>query len=99
MAEVQRKHPMLTQFYSYFSVTLNLTAERTAATDFKNPRAVAGWLGDMALLLVIPAILPAMLLDGLKGGGDDDEDAAAGPISIAVDMNDTEAPAADKAQS
>ena len=34
-----------------------------------------------------------------EDGGDDDEDAAAGPISIAVDMNDTEAPAADKAQS
>lgn len=73
LAEVQRKHPMLTQFYSYFSVTLNLTAEQTAATDFKNPRAVAGWLGDMALLLIIPAILPALLLHAIKGGGDDDE--------------------------
>lgn len=73
LAEVQRKHPMLTQFYSYFNVTLNLTAEATAATDFKNPRAVAGWLGDMSLLLVIPAILPALLMYGLKGGGGDDE--------------------------
>jgi hypothetical protein len=73
LSEVQRKHPMLTQFYSYFSVTLNLTAERTAATDFKNPRAVAGWLGDMALLQVIPAILPAYILYALKGGDDDDE--------------------------
>jgi hypothetical protein len=73
LAEVQRKHPMLTQFYSYFSVTLNLTAERTAATDFKNPRAVAGWLGDMALLQVIPAILPSFLMFLLKGGEEDDE--------------------------
>jgi len=73
LAEVQRKHPMLTQFYSYFSVTLNLAAEQTAATDFKNPAAVAGWLGDMALLMVIPAILPSMIMYGLKGGDDDDE--------------------------
>lgn len=73
LAEVQRKHPMLTQFYSYFSVTLNLAAEQTAATDFKNPAAVAGWLGDMALLLVVPAILPSLILFSLKGGDDDEE--------------------------
>ncbi|MDZ7918520.1 JAB domain-containing protein [Rhodoferax sp.] len=72
LAEIQRKHPLLTQFYSYFSVTLNLTAEQTAKTDFKNPRAVAGWLGDMSLLLVIPAILPAILMHAIKGGEDDD---------------------------
>lgn len=74
MAEVQRKHPMLTQFYSYFSVTLNLAAEQTAATNFKNPAAVAGWLGDMALLMVIPAILPSFILYALRGGGDDDDE-------------------------
>lgn len=73
LAEVQRKHPMLTQFYSYFSVTLNLAAEQTAATNFKNPAAVAGWLGDMALLMVIPAILPAFIMFALKGGDEDDE--------------------------
>lgn len=73
LAEVQRKHPMLTQFYSYFSVTLNLAAEQTAATNFKNPAAVAGWLGDMALLMVIPAILPSFIMYALKGGDDDEE--------------------------
>lgn len=72
LAEIQRKHPMLTQFYSYFSVTLNLTAEKTAATDFRNPKAVAGWLADMALLLVIPAIVPAAITELLRGGGSDD---------------------------
>lgn len=72
LAEVQRKHPLLTQFYSYFSVTLNLTAEKTAATDFRNPKAVAGWLADMALLSVIPAIVPAALTELLRGGGSDD---------------------------
>jgi GNAT superfamily N-acetyltransferase len=73
LAEVQRKHPMLTQFYSYFSVTLNLAAEQTAATNFKDPAAVAGWLGDMALLMVIPAIIPSMIMFALKGGDGDDE--------------------------
>jgi len=75
LAEVQRKHPMLTQFYSYFSVTLNLAAESTAATNFKNAAAVAGWLGDMALLMVIPAIIPSLLMFALKGGGGDDDKA------------------------
>lgn len=73
MAEFQRKHPMLTMFYSYFNTTFNLVAESTGKTDFKNPMAVAGWLSDMALLLVIPAILPALLTDFLKGGGDEDD--------------------------
>jgi hypothetical protein len=73
LAGVQRNLPFLTQFYSYFSTTLNLVAEKTALTDFKNPRAVAGWLGDMALLAVIPAILPALITYLLKGGGEDDE--------------------------
>ncbi|WP_218241072.1 ribonuclease catalytic domain-containing protein [Comamonas fluminis] len=38
-------------------------------------------------------------VEGDDSGEDDDDDAVAGPISIAVDMNDAEAPAADKAQS
>jgi hypothetical protein len=75
LSRVQSKHPMLTQFYSYFSVTLNLAAESTAATDFKSPRAVAGWLGDMALLMVIPAILPSFIMFAMKGGDDDDDEA------------------------
>ena len=74
MSELQRKHPMLTMFYSYFNVTLNLAAESTAKTDFKNPLAVAGWLSDMALLMVIPALGPALILHLLKGGGDEDDD-------------------------
>lgn len=73
LAGVQRNLPFLTQFYSYFSTTLNLVAEKTALTNFKNPRAVAGWVGDMALLAIIPAILPALITYALKGGGEDDE--------------------------
>jgi hypothetical protein len=73
LAEVQRKHPFLTQFMSYFLTTLNLTIEKTATTDFKDPRAVAGWLADMALLVVIPAIAPALLTDLLRGEDDEDK--------------------------
>lgn len=73
LSGVQRSLPFLTQFYSYFNTTLQLVAESTAKTDFKNPRAAAGWLGDMVLLTVIPAILPALITFLLKGGGEDDE--------------------------
>jgi hypothetical protein len=67
MAELQRKHPMLTMFYSYFNTTLNLAAESTAQTNFKNPLAVAGWLSDMMLLMVVPALGPAMILAMMRG--------------------------------
>jgi hypothetical protein len=73
LSAVQRNMPFLTQFYSYFNTTLNLVAEKTATTEFKDPKAVAGWMADMALLTVIPAILPALLTFLLKGGGEDDD--------------------------
>ena len=76
LTEFQRKHPILTVFFSYFSVTYNLMAESTAKTSFKNPMSVAGWLSDMMLLAVIPALGPAIILSLLRGeGGDDDEEA------------------------
>lgn len=67
MAEIQRKHPLLAMFYGYFNTTLNLAAESTAQTDFKNPLAVAGWMSDMMLLMVIPALGPAMILALMRG--------------------------------
>lgn len=73
LAGVQRKHPFLTQFYTYFSTTWNLIAQRTGNTDFKNPAATAGWLADMALLAIIPAIGPELLKSMLKGDLEDDE--------------------------
>ena len=72
MTEFQRKHPMLTVFFSYFSVTYNLMAESTAKTSFKNPMSVAGWVSDMMLLAVIPALGPAIILSLLRGDDDDD---------------------------
>lgn len=73
LSAVQRDHPFMTMFYGYFSSTYNLAAESTAKTDFRNPAAVAGWMGDMALLMVIPALAPNLLMALLRGeAGDDD---------------------------
>jgi len=73
LSAVQRAHPFLAMFYSYFSSTYNLAAESTAKTDFRKPAAVAGWMGDMALLMVIPALAPNLLMALLRGeAGDDD---------------------------
>lgn len=75
LTEFQRKHPMLTVFFSYFSVTYNLMAESTAKASFKNPASMAGWVSDMMLLAVIPALGPAVIISLLRGeGGDDDEE-------------------------
>lgn len=71
LAELQRKHPMLTMFYSYFNTTYNLMAESTAKTNFRSPLAVAGWMSDMAMLMVIPAIGPSLLIALLRGEGED----------------------------
>ena len=74
LAQVQRDHKMLTSFFSYFSTTANLIAVKTATTEWKNPKAVAGWIGDMTLLAVIPALAPAVLKSFLQGGGGDDHE-------------------------
>ena len=73
LSAVQRKHPFLTMFYSYFSATYNLAAESTARTDFRNPAQAAGWLTDMALLMVIPALAPNLLMALMRGEGADDD--------------------------
>jgi hypothetical protein len=73
LAQVQRNHPFMTQFMSYFSATYQGIVEKTQMTDFKNPVAVAGWAADMALYAVLPALLPSLLMYLLRGGGEDDE--------------------------
>lgn len=82
LAGVQRGGELqkaLSMFYSYFSATWNMMSESTARTDFRNPVQVAGWLADMAALVVVPALGPAVLLAALQGG-DDDEDKETGEI-------------------
>jgi len=72
LSQFQTNHPMLMMFASYFNTTYNLMSESTAKTNFKDPLAVAGWISDMAMLAVIPALAPAIILELLKGGGSDD---------------------------
>ena len=67
---------ILTMFYSYFSTTYNLTAESWARLDPKLARSIGGFMADLALLYVIPALGPWLVLAALRGGGDDDEDPA-----------------------
>ncbi|MCL4183086.1 MAG: hypothetical protein KJ011_06530 [Burkholderiaceae bacterium] len=72
----------LTMFYSYFSTTLNLLAESTAQLDGRNALSIAKYMANVALLVVIPAIAPAMLTEALKGGDDwDDPEKMAGKLT------------------
>ena len=78
-----KQHPMMslfTMFYSYFSATLNLVSEANAQRvrdgNWKNPAAVAGWIADMALLVIIPALGPDLLKAALRGDDEPFEDPA-----------------------
>lgn len=76
LARVQRGGPLqklFTNFYSYFSTTYNLTAERYNATSFKDPLQVGRFMVDMLMLYTVPAVLGFAMKEALKGG-DDDED-------------------------
>lgn len=76
LAAIQRGSPLMklwTNFYSYFSVTYNLAAERTRATRFTKPLDVARLAVDYLLLTVIPATLGALIRAAMKGELDDEE--------------------------
>lgn len=74
LSRVQRDHPMLAMFYGYYNAVYNLLTESIARTDFKNPSAVAGFISDVVLLIVIPANGPDLLLSLLRGDNHDDDD-------------------------
>lgn len=76
LAAIQRGSPLqklFTAFYSYFSTTYNLTAERVGATNFKDPLSVGRLAVDTLLLYTVPAVLGVLLRSALRGD-DDDED-------------------------
>lgn len=76
LARVQRGGPLqklFTNFYSYFSTTYNLTAERYNATSFKDPLQVGRFMVDMLMLYTVPAVVGFAMKEALKGGGDDDD--------------------------
>lgn len=76
LAQVQRGGSLLklwTNFYSYFSVIYNLTAESAKRTEFKNPLSVGRFAVDMLMLYTLPAIISVGIREALTGSDDDDE--------------------------
>ena len=80
LAQIQRGGPLMklwTNFYSYFSVTYNLTAESFKRTEWTNPVSVGRLAADMFLLYTVPAVLGwvmrDMLIRGECSGGSDIE--------------------------
>ena len=75
MAAVQRGSPawkLFTNFYSYFSVTWNRTAESTAKV--KKPADVGAFMVDMLNIYWLPATFSALMREALKGDCDGDEE-------------------------
>jgi hypothetical protein len=78
LAKVQRGGPMAKlwmQFYSYGNTVYNATADSYGRTKFTSPTSVAKFLGDLALLYVMPALGTVALAHatGRKGSDDDDD--------------------------
>ncbi len=80
LAAIERGGPLMkifTNFYSFFSSTLNLTVASWRRTDFRNPLSIGRLAVDMLLLYTVPALLGEAIRDAVVGGGDDDESWAA----------------------
>lgn len=81
LAAVQRGGPLMrlwTNFYSFFNVTYNLTAEATRRTDFRKPGQVGRLMVDYLLLYTVPAVLGYAVREAIRpdSGDDDDKDIA-----------------------
>lgn len=76
---------LFTNFYSFFNTTFNLLAERAYAARM-SPLGGARLAGDIAVLIVAPAILSEVLHAILKGEDDDEllEAAARAPVAYAM---------------
>jgi hypothetical protein len=75
LARVQRGGVWMklwTNFYSFFNVLHNLSAESLNRTDFKSPASVALLMRDYLLLYTIPALMATLLKHALTGGDDDE---------------------------
>lgn len=74
LAGVQRGPALMklwTNFYSYFSATYNLMADRVGELRRVGPSDLPYFAVDFALLSIIPATLTALLYHFLKGDDDD----------------------------
>ncbi len=77
LASIQRGGPMLklwTNFYSYFNVTYNLTAESVARTKWKDPISIGRMAVDFMLLYTFPATATFLLKNAITGKDDEDGD-------------------------
>jgi hypothetical protein len=75
MAQIQRGGPLMkmwTNFYSYFNVTYNLTAESIRRTEIKDPLSIGRLAVDLLLLYTVPAVLGFLIKEGLRGDEEDD---------------------------
>lgn len=87
LSEVQRGGPLLkllTNFYSYFSSTYQLSVE--SAKRVKNEKSLGSVLNlatDYMLLFAIPVILGTLIREGLKGDMPDDPEELAAHLAAA----------------
>jgi hypothetical protein len=78
LASIQRGGPgkkLFTLFSSYFLAMYNLNVETVKRRNFKDPADVVRFIGDMAVINVLPALLSQLMLEAIRGdlGGDDDD--------------------------
>ena len=77
MARIMRgseMHKLFTTFYGYATRTMNLSAELTGRTSFRDPVQVMRWAAEMLMLLGIPALTSMMVQRMIRGDrGDEDE--------------------------
>ena len=77
LAGVQRGGPLMrlwTNFYSFFNVTYNLTAESTRRTNFRKPGDVGRLMVDYLLLYTVPAFMGYAVREAIRPNGDDEDD-------------------------
>jgi hypothetical protein len=75
MAKIMRGNEfqkLFTVFYSYASRTMNLAAESTGRTKWKDPASVARWAAEMLMLLGMPAVWGVLIQRGLRGDEPDE---------------------------
>ncbi|MCC7304772.1 MAG: ParB N-terminal domain-containing protein [Alphaproteobacteria bacterium] len=80
LAAIQRGGPLqklFTTFYSYFSTTLQLTAEQTSKTNFRDPKDIVRLGGDYLMLYTVPALMTTIIRGLFSGGWDEPEELAA----------------------
>lgn len=77
LAGIQRGSPLLklwTNFYSYFNVTYNLLADRTANMRRVGHADLPYFAADVLMLTVLPSTLATIMYQLLKGGDDWEEE-------------------------